>query len=59
LLKTAVALVPEARVLRNYDEELEDVKGMNAPAYALDMELIQTAKKRFGCPGAVDTKQHK
>jgi hypothetical protein len=45
LLKTAVALVPEARVLRNYDEELEDVKGMNAPAYALDMELIQTAKK--------------
>ncbi|MEP2935470.1 MAG: metallophosphoesterase [Gilvibacter sp.] len=45
LLSAAVALVPTARLLREYDDDLVDVKGVNVEPYPLDMELIQMADK--------------
>lgn len=45
LLGTAVKLMPTARVLRKYDDDLVDVKGVNIEPYPLDMELIQQAGK--------------
>jgi len=45
LLGTAVNLVPTAALLRKYDEDLVDVKGVNVEPYPLDMELIQMSDK--------------
>lgn len=45
LLSAAVALVPTARLLREYDDDLVDVKGVNVEPYPLDMELIQESDK--------------
>ena len=45
LLGTAVNLVPAAALLRKYDEDLVDVKGVNVEPYPLDMELIQQSDK--------------
>ncbi len=45
LLKSAVALIPTARLLRSYDEDLVDVTGVNVEPYPLDMELIQQSGK--------------
>ena len=45
LLSAAVALMPTARLLRKYDGDLVDVKGMNIEPYPLDMELIQESNK--------------
>lgn len=45
LLSTAVKLVPAARLLRAYDEDLVDVNGVNVEPYPLDMELIQSSGK--------------
>ncbi len=46
LLNTAVTLVPAAKLLRKYDDDLVDVKGMNVEPYPLDMELIQRSDKK-------------
>ena len=45
LLSSAVALIPTTRLLRKYDEDLVDVKGVNIEPYPLDMELIQQSNK--------------
>ncbi|GAA4936983.1 metallophosphoesterase [Algibacter agarivorans] len=45
LLSAAVAIMPTARLLRKYDDDLVDVKGMNVEPYPLDMELIQESDK--------------
>ena len=45
LLSSAVALMPTARLLRSYDEDLVDVKGVNVEPYPLDMEFIQKSDK--------------
>ena len=45
LLKTAVALLPPARLLRPYSDDLKDVKNINVEPYPLDMELIQRSGK--------------
>ena len=45
LLGTAVKLIPTARLLRKYSEDLEDVKGVNVEPYPLDMELIALSGK--------------
>ncbi len=45
LLGTAVNLLPTAALLRKYDEDLVDVKGVNVEPYPLDMELIQLSDK--------------
>ena len=45
LLSAAVAVVPTARLLRKYDDDLVDVKGVNVEPYPLDMELIQASEK--------------
>ncbi|NNC70453.1 MAG: phosphoesterase, partial [Flavobacteriaceae bacterium] len=45
LLKTAIKLLPAARLLRNYSEDLKDVKGVNVEPYPLDMEFIQRSGK--------------
>ncbi len=45
LLGTAVKLIPTARLLRKYSDDLEDVKGVNVEPYPLDLELIQEADK--------------
>jgi hypothetical protein len=45
LLGAAVNLIPTARLLRKYSEDLEDVKGVNVEPYPLDMELIQQSSK--------------
>lgn len=45
LIGTAVKLIPTARLLRSYSEDLEDVKGVNVEPYPLDMELIQQSGK--------------
>ncbi|MFK7749881.1 MAG: metallophosphoesterase [Kordia sp.] len=47
LLGTAVKIIPTARLLRKYEEDLEDVKGINVEPYPLDMELIQQSKKEI------------
>jgi hypothetical protein len=45
LLKTAIALIPSARLLREYSDDLKDVKNINVEPYPLDMELIQRSGK--------------
>ncbi|WP_400076459.1 metallophosphoesterase [Winogradskyella sp. R77965] len=45
LLGAAVKLIPTARLLREYSDDLEDVKGVNVEPYPLDMELITQSKK--------------
>ena len=45
LLTAAVKLIPTARLLREYDDDLVDVKGVNVEPYPLDMELIQQSDK--------------
>ena len=45
LLTSAVAIIPTARLLRKYDDDLVDVKGVNVEPYPLDMEFIQQADK--------------
>lgn len=45
LLTAAVAIIPTARLLRKYDDDLVDVKGVNFEPYPLDMELIQASDK--------------
>ena len=45
LLSTAVKLVPTAGLLREYNEDLEDVKGINVEPYPIDMELIEESDK--------------
>ena len=45
LLSAAVAVLPTARLLRKYDDDLVDVKGVNVEPYPLDMELIQESGK--------------
>jgi len=45
LLSAAVAIIPTARLLRQYDDDLVDVKGVNVEPYPLDMELIQSSGK--------------
>ena len=45
LLGAAVKLVPTARLLRKYSDDLEDVKGVNVEPYPLDMEIIALSGK--------------
>jgi hypothetical protein len=45
LLAAAVKLIPTARLLRKYSDDLVDVKGVNVEPYPLDMELIQKSDK--------------
>lgn len=45
LLTAAVKLIPTAGLLREYNEDLVDVKGINVEPYPLDMELIQDSGK--------------
>jgi len=45
VLGAAVALIPTARLLRKYDNDLVDVKGINVEPYPLDMEFIQQSNK--------------
>ncbi len=45
LIGAAVKLIPTARLLRNYSDDLEDVKGVNVEPYPLDMELIMQSGK--------------
>lgn len=45
ILGTSVKLVPAARMLRKYDDDLVDVKGVNTEPYPLDMEFIQQSNK--------------
>lgn len=45
LLTTALKLIPTAGLLRAYNEDLKDVKGINVEPYPIDMELIETSDK--------------
>ncbi|SHG99498.1 metallophosphoesterase [Winogradskyella jejuensis] len=45
LLTAAVNLIPTAGLLREYDEELKNVRRINVEPYPLDMELIQQSDK--------------
>ena len=45
LLKTAIAIIPPARLLRVYSDDLKDVKNINVEPFPLDMELIQLSGK--------------
>ncbi|WP_299520232.1 metallophosphoesterase [Winogradskyella sp.] len=45
LLGAAVKLIPTARLLRKYSDDLEDVKGVNVEPYPLDMEIIAQSEK--------------
>ncbi|WP_407556620.1 phosphoesterase [Winogradskyella sp. 4-2091] len=45
LLGTAVKLMPTARLLRAYSNDLVDVKGVNVEPYPLDMEIIVRSGK--------------
>ncbi len=45
VLGAAIKFIPTARLLRNYSDDLEDVKGVNIEPYPLDMELIQQSGK--------------
>ncbi|NNE31240.1 MAG: phosphoesterase [Winogradskyella sp.] len=45
LLGSAVNLVPTARLLRKYSDDLVDVEGINIEPYPLDMELIMQSRK--------------
>ena len=45
LLSSAVKLIPTARLLRSYSDDLQDVKGINVEPYPLDMEIITQSEK--------------
>lgn len=45
MLSAVVALMPTARMLRKYSDDLVDVKGMNIEPYPIDMELIQESNR--------------
>ncbi|MDO6596702.1 metallophosphoesterase [Oceanihabitans sp. 2_MG-2023] len=45
LLTSAVTVLPMARLLRKYDDDLVDVKGVNVEPYPLDMEFIVQSDK--------------
>ena len=45
VLGTATTIIPSARLLLKYDEDVKDVKAMNMEPYPLDMELIQQSGK--------------
>ncbi|MGK0377382.1 MAG: hypothetical protein ACJA1Z_001191 [Patiriisocius sp.] len=45
LFSIGLAIIPTARILRKYDEDLVDVKGVNVEPYPLDMEFIQLSNK--------------
>lgn len=45
LFGAAMKLLPVSRILRKYDDDLVDVKGISVEAYPLDMELIQQSGK--------------
>ncbi|MFK7833322.1 MAG: metallophosphoesterase [Winogradskyella sp.] len=45
LLGAAVKLIPDARILRKYSDDLEDVKGVNIEPYPIDMEIITQSRK--------------
>lgn len=42
---TAVKLIPTARLLRKYSDNLKDVKGVNIEPYPIDMEIISQSGK--------------
>jgi hypothetical protein len=45
LLSAGVILIPDARLLRKYEDDLVDVEGVNVEPFPLDMELIQQSNK--------------
>jgi hypothetical protein len=45
ILGAAVKLIPPAKLLRKYSDDLKDVKGFNIEPYPLDMAFIRTADK--------------
>lgn len=45
LLGLAVKTLPVSRLLRKYDEDLVDVKGINVEPYPIDVEIIQQSGK--------------
>ena len=45
MLTAGVALIPGARVLRSYDEDLRDVRGVNAEPFPLDVAFILDVEK--------------
>lgn len=45
VLGAAVKLIPAAKLLRKYSDDLTDVKGFNTEPYPLDMAFIRTADK--------------
>ncbi|CAN1573166.1 Calcineurin-like phosphoesterase domain, ApaH type [Flavobacteriaceae bacterium] len=45
ILGAAVKLIPPAKLLRKYSDDLKDVKGFNIEPYPIDMALIRTANK--------------
>jgi hypothetical protein len=45
ILGAAVKLIPPAKLLRKYSDDLKDVKGFNIEPYPLDMAFIKTADK--------------
>lgn len=45
VLGAAVKLIPAARILRKYSDDLEDVKGVNIEPYPIDMEIITESGK--------------
>ncbi|WP_458628710.1 metallophosphoesterase [Winogradskyella sp. PC D3.3] len=47
LMGAAVKLIPTARILRKYSEDLVDVKGVNVEPYPLDMEIITQSGKEI------------
>jgi hypothetical protein len=45
ILGAAVKLIPPAKLLRKYSDDLKDVKGFNIEPYPLDIAFIRTADK--------------
>ncbi len=45
ILGAAVKLIPPAKLLRKYSEDLKDVRGFNIEPYPLDMAFIKAADK--------------
>lgn len=45
LLGVAVKILPVSRLLRKYDDDLVDVKGVNVEPYPIDIEIIQQSGK--------------
>jgi len=45
MVSAAVALIPNVRLVRSYNEDLKDVKGKNMKPYQLDVTLINEAEK--------------